>query len=157
MSFSFFHHLFSNIHLISSSFSHLLSILSALSSQLSPALPLDDNDNDHSISKLSVHTALTCTEGQRAWALLPSLFGECSHHAKRIVLVFPVQASCEADGEMCLTHVEDCGWSTVCCVAGLLLLSPLHFSLSTPIDYEDRTRDTHMPWQTWRREHPPLL
>ena len=34
------------------------------------------NDHDHSSSQLSVHQALTCPEGQRAWALVHSLFGE---------------------------------------------------------------------------------
>ena len=36
----------------------------------------NDNDNDHSFSQLSVHEALTCPEGQSAWSLAPSLFGE---------------------------------------------------------------------------------
>ena len=36
----------------------------------------NDSDNDHSSSQVSVHQALTCPEGQSAWALASSLFGE---------------------------------------------------------------------------------
>ena len=36
----------------------------------------DDNDNDHSFSRLSVRTALACPCCQRAWALVTSLIGE---------------------------------------------------------------------------------
>ena len=88
--------------------------------------------------------------------LLPCL-ANCSHHAKRIVSVFPVQTSChfgrtgpvpaEGDGEMCLTHVEECRcllycWFVGCCCFGLnedqlsicvcreLSLSHLFFHLS---------------------------
>ena len=36
----------------------------------------NDNDNDHSFSELPGHEALTCPEGQSAWAVAPPLIGE---------------------------------------------------------------------------------
>ena len=36
----------------------------------------EENEKDHSSSQPSVHIDLPCPEGQRAWALAPSLSGE---------------------------------------------------------------------------------
>ena len=74
-------------------------------------LRVDDNDNDHSSSQLSVREALTCSEGHGAWAL-----------AQKNCLCVPgivplgMKLACSCCGVMCFTHVEVFRGSTVCCL-----------------------------------------
>ena len=49
---------------------------------------INDNDNDHLSSQLSVHRALTCSEGQGGWALAPSLFSDMFASYRKIVWVY---------------------------------------------------------------------
>ena len=88
-----------------------------------------DNDKDHSSSQFPVHKALTCPEGQSAWALAPSLFGEkfsaCRNNLFRYTCsdLVPLEMSEPVpvlEIEMWLTQCEECRWSTVCCFVGLM-------------------------------------
>ena len=57
----------------------------------------NDTDTDHSFSHLSVHKALTCPEGQRAWGpWVHSQLGE-KFASSRNHLGKPVQTSCHLE------------------------------------------------------------
>ena len=85
--------------------------------------PCNDNDSDHSFSQLSVHNALTCSEGQSAWALAPSLFGEKKkrNSSARIVRQgTPARTSCHVDKQCRVRGIlgggqcEECGQRLKC-------------------------------------------
>ena len=80
-----------------------------------------EDDNDHSFTQLSVHTAPARVPGPRP---IPCL-AKSSQHAQTMCLGEPVQISCHLkcsgpvrglETEMWFTYVQECRWSTASCV-----------------------------------------
>ena len=102
--------------------SHMTPSLLPFPCQVSLALSLfsrriNDNDKDHSLTKLSVQKALTCPEGQSAWTSAQSCSANCWHRAGRIVFRYTCATlvplgmkragTCAEDGEV-FTCVKMC-------------------------------------------------
>ena len=93
---------------------------------------VNDNDNDHSFSELSVHKALTCPEGLSAWAVAPPWLAkeirsmqkdELNKAFRSDLLPLGIKWFCIcAKKEMCYTQYECIMRNPGCCCLGRVYL-----------------------------------
>ena len=88
-------------------------------------------------SRLSVYAQLTLALNTRVHGPHPihvfhAMFASCSDHFVKVYLCKPGRhlerrgPEPELEMEVCLTHVTECRWSTVCCVIGCCVELNLH-------------------------------